>query len=217
MRRSIATMLVAVGLVLAGCAAAEPDAPDPSPDGPIVAFYGDSYTRGTGASSVEHRWSTRISAERGWREVNPSVNGLGFVNNRQATGVDLPTEIIAADPDIVMITMGLNDVFSYERVGEGIRRQIEADFAQLTEALPDARFIVVEPFWYTTERPEGLEVIIGWVHDAAENIGADYIPGASTWIQGRPGEMASDGLHPNDDGYAAITERMDAALVRLGL
>ena len=217
MRRSIVALLTAVGLTLTGCTAAAPTASEPPDDAPVVAFYGDSYTRGTGATSLEQRWSTRISVERGWREVNPSVNGLGFVNNRQALGADLPADIIDAEPDIVFITMGLNDVFSYDRVGDGIRRQIDADFAQLTTALPDARFIVVEPFWYTNERPDGLEVIIGWVKAAADRTGADYIPGASRWIQGREGEMAADGLHPNDDGYAVMTERMDAALAELGL
>jgi lysophospholipase L1-like esterase len=29
--------------------------------------------------------------------------------------------------------------------------------------------------------------------------------------------MASDGLHPNDAGYAAMAARMDAELTKLGL
>jgi lysophospholipase L1-like esterase len=29
--------------------------------------------------------------------------------------------------------------------------------------------------------------------------------------------MAADGLHPNDDGYAEMAERMDAELKKLGL
>jgi lysophospholipase L1-like esterase len=145
------------------------------------------------------------------------VNGLGFVNNRDAARVDLPSEIIAQQPDIVIVTMGLNDVFSYDVRGTAIRDRIDEDFARLTSELPDARFVVVEPFWYTAERPQALETIIGWVSDAAEKIGADYIPGASSWIQGRAGEMASDGLHPNDAGYDLIYERMDAALADIGL
>ena len=52
---------------------------------------------------------------------------------------------------------------------------------------------------------------------AAAAIGADYIPGASHWIEGHPGWMASDGLHPNDAGYAAMATRMDAELTKLGL
>jgi lysophospholipase L1-like esterase len=217
MRRRIAALLAALGLTLTGCAAESAPTP-PTDDGrPLVAFYGDSYTRGTGASSPEVRWSTRIAEDRGWREFNPSVNGLGFVNNRDAARVDLPSEIIAQQPDIVIVTMGLNDVFSYDVRGTAIRDRIDEDFARLTSELPDARFVVVEPFWYTAERPQALETIIGWVSDAAEKIGADYIPGASSWIQGRAGEMASDGLHPNDAGYDLIYERMDAALADIGL
>jgi len=192
-------------------------APTPSDEmATRVAFYGDSYTLGTGASTPANRWSTIISERRGWSEFNPSVNGLGFVNNR-LVGIDLPGLIIDDDPDIVFITMGLNDNFSYPRAGDGIKSQIAEDFERLTTALPNARFIVVEPFWYTDERPESVEVIIRWVEDAAAAIDADYITGVSRWIEGHPEWMASDRLHPNDAGYAEIARRMDAALAELGL
>ena len=99
------------GGVLGGRARGGPRAA--SDGAPIVAFYGDSYTRGTGASSPERRWSTIVSEERGWYEFNPSVDGLGFVNNR-GFGDDLVDLIVEHDPppDIVIVTMGLNDNFS---------------------------------------------------------------------------------------------------------
>jgi lysophospholipase L1-like esterase len=186
--------------------------------GETVAFYGDSYTLGTGASAADKRWSTQVAAERNWREVNPSVNGLGFVNNRsQFGGDDLPGSIIAADPDIVFVTMGLNDNFSFATRAEQIEQQITLDLDRLRAGLPEARFIVVEPFWYTDDRPDSVETIIGWVKDAAAEIDADYISGASHWIEGHPEWMASDGLHPNDEGYAEMTVRMGAELQALGL
>ncbi|HEY8590082.1 MAG TPA: SGNH/GDSL hydrolase family protein [Naasia sp.] len=219
LRRLIAAAVVgSAALTLGGCAASAPAAPEGS--GQLVAFYGDSYTLGTGATDEEKRWSTIICADRGWREFNPSVNGLGFINNRSAYGEnsgDLPSLIVEQDPDIVFVTMGLNDNFSYDFARADIRAQIDADLQRLSTALPDARFIVVEPFWYTDERPESVGVIIGWVRDAAERIGADYIRGASRWLEGRPDLMASDGLHPNDDGYALMAARMDEALEELGL
>jgi len=188
------------------------------PNATHVAFYGDSYTLGTGASEQTNRWSTIICEERGWAEFNPSVNGLGFVNNRNSYGDgDEPSEIIAEDPDILFITMGLNDNFSYDRAADKIKSQITEDFTRLNDALPDARIIVVEPFWYTDERPESVGVIIGWVKAAAAEIGADYIPGASHWIEGHPEWMAADGLHPNDTGYAEMAKRMDAELTKLDL
>ncbi len=220
-RFALAAALIATIVALTGCSPSA--APGTSPavpagDGPIVAFYGDSYTLGTGASEQSLRWSTQIALDRGWREVNPSVNGLGFVNNRPSfADDDLPAQIIAVQPDIVFVTMGLNDNFSYDRAADQIEQQIDVDLQRLTSALPAARFVVVEPFWYTPERPESLEVIIGWVRAAAERYGADYIPGASEWIAGKDGLMAQDGLHPNDEGYALMTRLMNDALVELGL
>jgi lysophospholipase L1-like esterase len=181
-----------------------------------VAFYGDSYTLGTGASDFEKRWSTIISTERGWNEFNPSFNGLGFVRNRTPEN-DLPAQVIASKPDLVFITMGLNDNFAFDYAADEIKQAITDDFTRLKAALPDARFIVVEPFWYTDSRPGSVETIIGWVKEAAGQIDADYIAGASHWIEGHPEWMAEDGLHPNDDGYAEMARRMDAELATLGL
>jgi lysophospholipase L1-like esterase len=215
--------LVASVAVLTGCAAPAAEQPAastsvPAGDGPLVAFYGDSYTLGTGASDPSLRWSTIVSEERGWREYNPSVNGLGFVNHRTSfEGGDLPGLVVAADPDIVVVTMGLNDSFSYDARADEIHDQIGADLDRIAGALPDARLVVVEPFWYTDERPESVDVIAGWVHDAALDVGADWVPGASRWLEGHPEWMAADGLHPNDDGYAEMARRMDAELTTLGL
>jgi len=211
-------LVVAIGVVLAVNTVTS--TPDDTGTGTRVAFYGDSYTLGTGASSESKRWSTIVSRERNWNEFNPSVNGLGFINNRADSGEgsgDLPSLVIESDPEIVFVTMGLNDNFSYDFASAQIHDQITEDFDRLKTALPDARFIVVEPFWYTDDRPESLGVISGWVEDAAADIGADYIPGASHWIEGHPEWMAADGLHPNDDGYAAMAERMDEELTKLGL
>lgn len=224
-----AVAAVGVLVALAGCAATGSGSSAPSPvpgtsrpraelpAHPVVGFYGDSYTLGTGASSPSKRWSTLVCRERGWSEFNPSVNGLGFVNNRDADGVDLPAQIIARHPDVVIVTMGLNDNFSYDDASDEIHHAIDADIDRLASALPKARLIVVEPFWYTDDRPASLGVITGWVRDAATRVGADWIPGASHWIEHHPEWMAADHLHPNDAGYAHMAVEMDAALTALGL
>jgi lysophospholipase L1-like esterase len=220
---SVVLALAIAGAVLIGSTAGGPSslkntAPTSTGTGPLVAFYGDSYTLGTRASSPDKRWSTIVCRDHGWREFNPSHNGLGFIRNRTLFGQgDLPDLIIRKHPDMVIVTLGLNDNFAFAASANAIHRQIGADFARLTRALPDARFIVVEPFWYTDARPPSVDVIDGWVKAAAADIHADYIPGASHWIEHHPEWMASDGLHPNDRGYAQIARRMNAALKNLGL
>ena len=217
-RWSLALLATALVASLSACAPEPPPVDDRAPGQTRVAFYGDSYTLGTGASDPANRWSTIVSEARDWSEFNPSVNGLGFINNRAAFGSgDLPSLIIADDPDIVFVTMGLNDNFSFDRAADRIREQITTDLTRLRTELQDARLIVVEPFWYTDERPASVETIIGWVRDAAAVVGAVYIPGASRWIEGHPEWMASDGLHPNDAGYAEMARRMEAELAALGL
>lgn len=187
----------------------------------VAAFYGDSYTRGTGVSDPSRRWSTILSEDRGWAEFNPSVDGLGFVNNRDllAPGEDLVDRIVGLDPepDVVLVTMGLNDNFSMPTLADEIRTAIGRDLARLRDELPDARIVVVEPFWYTDDRPASVEEIIGWVEAAAAEVGADHIAGASRWLEGQPEWMAADGIHPNDDGHAEMARRMDSELERLGL
>ncbi len=219
--RSFASV-VAVALGLTACSATP--APDVSPtpgSGPLVSFYGDSYTLGTGASDPSLRWSTIISEGRGWREFNPSVNGLGFVNHRSDFDEDdLPEQIIEFEPDIVFVTMGLNDNFSYAQRADLIHKTITTDLTRIRDALPSARIIVVEPFWYTERRPESVETIIAWVRAAAAEIDADWIPGASRWLDGHyagseDSWMASDGQHPSDVGYQHMAEQMDAALTQL--
>lgn len=218
--------LTVVGVILFVRTTSMPAVPDRAatfPGGPVVAFYGDSYTRGTGASGTERRWSTLVSEDRGWNEVNPSIDGLGFVNNRLPNGDplvggdDLVDVVIEANPDIVIVTMGLNDNFAFASTDAQIEAAIRSDLDRLRDELSDARIVVVEPFWYTEERPETVAEIIGWVREAADDIGADYIAGASHWLDGHPEWLSADGLHPNDDGYAAFAERMDAALADLGL
>ena len=113
--------------------------------------------------------------------------------------------------------MGLNDNAIFAAAAGAIHAQIGADFTRLTHALPHARFVVVEPFWYTDARPRSVLIIIGWVKAAAAAIYADYIHRASDWIEHHPEWKASDHVHPNDAGYAQIAKRMDAALAKLHL
>lgn len=225
MRTAAPRLLAAVGVALAAstlvaCSAGASGSSagaSGSSGRPLAAFYGDSYTRGAGASDLSGRWSTQLSEDRGWDEANPSVDGLGYVNNRDLLSNDVVDVIVEEDPDIVLVTMGLNDNFAMPDKAEEIEAAIHDDLNTFADDLPDARLVVVEPFWYSDERPASVDTIIGWVRDAASDVDADYIPGASRWLEGHPEWFAADGIHPNDAGHTHIADRMDVELAKLGL
>jgi lysophospholipase L1-like esterase len=176
--------------------------------GPLVAFYGDSYTKGSAASSPAVRWSSLVAQAEGWTEYNAGYPGLGFVRKRDKVG-DVTADVIAQHPEVLIVALGINDNFEWTGNEQAIQEAILPEFQRLRDGLPGTRIIVVEPWWYTAERPASVEQIIGWVHDAADTIGADYISGASHWLDEDPATwISADGLHPSDAGYAHLAQRM---------
>jgi lysophospholipase L1-like esterase len=144
-----------VGGTLALVLATRPsDARLPIAEGSVVAFYGDSYTYGEQASAPEARWSSLVSARQGWVEANASVNGLGFVANR--VGTDAVQDVVDADPALIIVTMGLNDTFIAEAQRDELTTAIHDDLARFRAEAPQARLVVVEPFWIpsTSQAPE---------------------------------------------------------------
>ena len=103
----------------------------------VVAFYGDSYTFGVQASSPDARWSSLLSAEQGWTEVNAGVSGLGFVANRE--GTDAVGQVIAAEPELIIVAMGLNDTYDATSRIDEIDAAIRADLARFQSEAPQAR------------------------------------------------------------------------------
>ena len=168
--------LAAVALVLAACTpsgTASPSspaggAPVTDPDAPLAAFYGDSYTLGTGASRPGEPLVERHLRRSRLARVQPERQRPRIREQPQARH----------RPAVARHRAG-----SRHRLrDDGAQRQLQLRRAPATTSasrstptsqrlkaeLPDARFIVVEPFWYTDERPDSLEVIAGWVHDAAD-------------------------------------------------
>ena len=210
--------LFAVVLLLTGCQPGAPTGgkhvthPDPIPAGSTVAFYGDSLTFGLGATSPADRWSSLLCARRGWVEVNPSVSGLGFVAAR--AGTDLPAQIIAADPALVIVALGHNDLLLLDAQGPAVKAAIDADLAGLRAALPAARLVVLALFSPLTFEPPQVTAVNGWLRAASAEAGATFVPKSSHWLVGHP-DWTVDGIHFSDAGNAAIADLMDAELARL--
>lgn len=180
------------------------------PAGAVVAFYGDSLTAGFGASSASSRWSALLCARHGWREVNPSISGLGFVQSRGSR--DVPGAIVAAKPDLVLVTLGANDLWIVAQRPREVETAIHADLRRLRDET-DAVILVAMPFSPISYRPAQLVTLEGWLRDAAREIGAGVIESAS-WMADQVG-MTIDPVHFNDAGERRMADLMDAALAEI--
>ena len=185
---------------------------DPIPAGSVVGFYGDSLTFGLGASAPGKRWSTLLCERRGWTEVNPSVSGLGFVQAR--AGVDLPQQLVDAQPDLVVVALGHNDLLLVDQRGPEVQAAITDDFRRLRAGLPDARIVVLALFSPLTFEPPEVRTVDSWLAQSAEEVDAVFLPKSGGWLVGHP-NWTVDGIHFNDAGNAAIADLLDDELSRV--
>jgi lysophospholipase L1-like esterase len=203
-------------------AATSAPAPAPSPgattaptQAPVAVFLGDSYTQGFGAVPLERRWSSLVARDAGWTEVNQGLGGTGYVttSNIFACGLDYcPTyvervqEVIAADPDIVLISGGQNDRWLLPTDPDRVREAVDTTFEGIRNGLPNARIIAVGP---STAEPatEQIEALDEWVQAAAARVDADYVSLLDPVVI-QPNMIALDGVHVTDAGYRAIADRV---------
>jgi lysophospholipase L1-like esterase len=177
----------------------------------LVAFLGDSYAFGRGASGPSKRWTDLVSLKQGWVEENLSQEDTNystagahrFTSYRARLGA-----VVATGAQIVVVSGGRNDV----SVGAAqFRGDVRAIFAGIHAGLPRARLFVVSPTWGNDPVPERVTVLISIVKDEAQRAGATYLDIGEP-LFGHSSMMDGDGWHPNDAGHAAIAAAVEKAL-----
>jgi lysophospholipase L1-like esterase len=174
---------------------------------PIVAFLGDSYTEGAGSDQNRlSRWTTIVSRDLGWAEVPFGVGGSGFVRGEiYGSRVDA---VIESGANVVIISGGRND--TEEPIPE-VRDAALAVMEKLRNGLPDAQIVVISPWWDDDAVPSALGEVADAMEFAATSVGGDFID-AGQPLQGRPDLLAPDGVHPNNEGHAAIAASVEPLL-----
>lgn len=182
---------------------------------------GDSYTIGTGASSAAHSWPAIIAArlaEQSGRQVeltNPAINGF---TTQDLIDDELP-QVRRLKPDLVTILIGVNDLVR-DRSPESYRISLVEIYDEVAkEMAPDGPvFAVSIPNWSVVPAareygdPERIRDLTDTFNDIAREeaekrgFGWIDITAASLSGLGTPDWIASDGLHPGDNQYAAWAE-----------
>lgn len=194
-----AGLLFVLAVWAAGCGYDYAEAPNLASAGTDIVCFGDSITRGYGATD-----GNDYPAVLGRLLGQPVVNAGRDGDTTESAYRRLDEVLAATQPRVVIVELGGNDVL------RGVPPATTIDYldritARCLEAgamvvLVHAKFgLFADPLY------DGFEEI-------AARHGVPLVENALSGILGRP-SMSSDQIHPNDAGYALLAERV-AEVVR---
>lgn len=211
----LAASLVLILLAVVALVANARETEEQSGSAVSVAFLGDSYTTGFGASKPERRWTSLVCDHLGWTQLNFGVGGTGYLNPLQPH-VAYPyrvSEIAARHPDVVVVSGGYNDRGLAARAPQEELAAIRSTFAKLRKALPNATLYAVRPFAPAGPEAPVLGAIGSAVEQSVQEVGGTYLDIGDP-LRYAPEDMYADGIHPNDPGYRALAEAFEHAYAR---
>lgn len=168
------------------------------PKNDVIVAFGDSLVFGQGAS-VDNDFVSVLS-----RSLGRDIINLGVSGNTTIDGLARVKEVTAFDPGVVILLLGGNDYL--RRIS---KEETKANLEVLIKTFIDKGSVVVL-----------LGVRGGLIHDGREDMyrelsaeyGTVYVSDVLDGIFLKP-ELMSDGVHPNDAGYARIAERIHKAFL----
>jgi lysophospholipase L1-like esterase len=198
---------------------ATPTSGAPTGDRPTIAVLGDSFTAdadpATGPAGTE--WPELLAQQYPWTVTAFAADGSGFVTE-DAPGTAFlarAEQVIAAQPDVVVVAGGHDDVDQPPGVLVPAARQV---LTRLRAGLPDARLLVVGVLW--SGQPAGyVTADNNALRGLAAEVGAPFADAfGEGWLTaaGQP-LVTPDGAHPTAAGQAVIAQHIGAALVAAGV
>lgn len=179
--------------------------PVPPKTRPRYVAYGDSITHGFRAKDVLSTYPVLVAQSRDWELIN-----LGF-GSRQASADD--GRIIGSVPaDIITILIGFNDHYGNKPL-DRYRSDVNGILENIRVAQPKTPIFLITPLWSSEPFPTNLGLrledyrqvlreIVTEEKDANLHIieGTDLIPADAKFF--------TDGVHPNDDGFHSLAEKL---------
>jgi lysophospholipase L1-like esterase len=175
---------------------------------PLVAFLGDSWTAGVGATD-RRGYVVRTAERLGWGYANLGVGGSGYSvpGPHHSLFAQRIPQLVALRPDVVVVQGSLNERHSTPgRLGPAA----EATLTQLTAALPPGTPVLVVGACYN---PGTADPTIDWINRevsrAATEAGLPFVdPAAAGWLDPRDPGLWSDTIHPDDRGHQRLADAL---------
>ncbi|BDA65694.1 SGNH/GDSL hydrolase family protein [Actinomyces capricornis] len=186
---------------------------------PVAVFLGDSVT--TGWQSISHprqRWASLVCEHNRWREVNLAVDGLGHFARRGGRlpgGGRAPScrdtawleAVLRAEPDLVTVSLGLNDAAFLPSQSELVDQAIAHDLDFLSSRITGAQ-VIIAPYFPTISIGPRFQAVRRMIHEHATAMALASTDALIRAIDGDADKLAIDAIHPNDRGHAAMARSM---------
>ena len=205
---------------------------------PVALFIGDSYAAGSGGAGVRRSFACLTAQAMGWLCRNDGEPGTGYTNAGKVHGTTNDTYAARAlrpatpaagagrsaaaasaapDVDVVVVTGGRNDAAS------PVPARVAAaglTLDRLRQTYPNARIVVVGPFWVDDDVPPSLVAFDAGLRAEAAARSLTFLdPLRGRWLttEQRSRWIAADGVHPSVAGHQRIATRLVADLRAAGL
>jgi acyl-CoA thioesterase-1 len=223
---AIVTFGVVVSVILPGKSAAGTAQPvaSPAPTKTVVkqlrvAFIGDSYTAGAGATN-QNGWVRILSQRNDWGLINLGRGGTGYLKAIPTGGVNacgvescpnylaMVDKAVEAKPDVVIVSGGRNDG---SLLTQDLASIIPDVFGRLRAGLPDAKIVALNPIWAAESPQPDASAFTDAVRAGASSVGGTFVS-IGTPFAGRPELITKDNVHPNDAGHQHLATVTGEAL-----
>jgi hypothetical protein len=191
--------------------------PSPTGTAPAVLFIGDNYT--AAGAGITNTFARQSAKAMGWAYLSDAQAGTGFLAAGQQESSDNGPYFSRLDrdkgvfrPDFVVVSGGRNDA------AESSARLTQAGTSYLRsvrEAFPDARMVIVSPFWVDSRPPSSLTALRDAEQRLAPSLQAAFIdPLGESWItnQNQSQYIGGNRVNPTVEGHAYLARLLTAKL-----
>lgn len=194
---------------------------NPTPSSPRLVIPGDSFTDQAFADNPAMTWAWQAAYKLGLEDnfVPMGISGAGWTATfGQLSLLDRVPEIVAANPDVIIIPLGANDEDSGVD-GATIQAAVTAAIDALHAALPRV-LIIAQSGWYGGYNAYHLPVVAGAAAAAdqrrvrsinlfareiyTKEIAVDHALGRADWVNVMVG--ATKNNHPGQNGHNHLAE-----------
>lgn len=183
--------------------------PSPTSTAPAALFIGDNYT--AAGAGITNTFARQTAKAMGWVYLSDAQHGTGFLAAGQQISSDNSPYFGRLDrlkgvfrPDYVIVSGGRND--SVENSSRLVRAATSY-LRSVREAFPEARMVIIAPFWVDSDPPSSLTALRDAEQRLAPSLHAAFIdPLGGRWItnQNQPLYIGGDRVDPTVEGHAYL-------------